>query len=71
MSEKRSPPSGNAVPPSEYDLVLAAIPLLIVAGMALAAVTDQPLYRGLTVGSALALVPVAYGLFGRPPGAAG
>lgn len=54
---------------SRYDLLLAAVPLLLVAGIALAVplATSHDLYLGLATGSVTASVAVGYGLFADPP----
>ncbi|MFC7069442.1 MULTISPECIES: hypothetical protein [Halobaculum] len=71
----REPSSRNTTPvppgagsPSKYDLVLAAVPALLFAGAVGGTRLSLPTPTAAGVGSALAALVVAYGLFVSPPG---
>lgn len=55
--------------PSRYDLLLAAVPVPMVAGAAAAAMSSLPPANGLGVGALLSAMVVVYGLFCDPPAA--
>jgi hypothetical protein len=48
---------------SRYDLLLAAVPVPLVAGVAAAVSSSLPAVSGLGLGSALSMLFVLYGLF--------
>ncbi|QLG27928.1 hypothetical protein HUG10_10345 [Halorarum halophilum] len=55
-------------PPSRHDLLLAAIPTLILLGFLLDHVGALPFARGAVVGPGLAAMLVGYALFVEAPG---
>ncbi|MXR40010.1 hypothetical protein GRX01_01375 [Halobaculum sp. WSA2] len=72
----RDPSSDDVVPgadrvgpvsPSKYDLLLAAVPALLLAGAAAATRLALPASVGTGLGSLLAALLVGYGLFVDPP----
>jgi hypothetical protein len=52
---------------SRYDLLLAAMPVPLAAGVGYAAATGLPTAGGLGVGSLLSAILLAYGLFFDAP----
>ncbi|QZX98324.1 hypothetical protein [Halobaculum rubrum] len=60
-------PGAGLVSPSKYDLLLAAVPTLLVAGAVGAARLALPASVGTGLGSLLAALLVGYGLFVEPP----
>jgi len=61
--------AGRAGPasPSKYDLLLAAVPALLLAGAVGATRLSLPAAVGTGLGSAVAALLVGYGLFVDPP----
>ncbi|GAA0206699.1 hypothetical protein [Halobaculum roseum] len=64
-------PSGagpaGLVSPSKYDLLLAAVPALLLGGTVAAARLALPVSVGTGLGSLFAALLVGYGLFVEPP----
>ena len=72
----RDPSSDDVVPgvgraglvsPSKYDLLLAAVPALLLAGTVAATRLSLPASVGTGLGSLVAALLVGYGLFVEPP----
>ncbi len=65
-----TPSSGSTVETSgisQYDLILAAVPMPLLAGMWVAATTGLPTVGGLGIGSIASGLFVCYGLFVATP----
>lgn len=60
-------PSDVVAAVTRYDLVLAAIPLAIAAGVLLGALPSIPEPLGVAGGGVVALTATMYALFGCPP----
>lgn len=70
MSTKTDPRSGNYVSPARYsrhDLLLAAMPAALVAGISVALTTPLSFTVGLWAGCLLALPLLVYAVFIDPP----
>lgn len=73
VQDPRSNSVGNSIvprsrPPSRHDLLLAAIPTLLLLGFLLDHVGALPFAGGAVVGSGMAAVLVGYALFVEAPG---
>ncbi|MFB6078970.1 MAG: hypothetical protein ABEJ80_08345 [Halarchaeum sp.] len=53
------------------DVVLAAVPLAILAGACASVAVGAPLRTGVTAGGVVAMALINYAMFGDPPGRGG
>lgn len=53
------------------DVVLAAVPLALLAGACASVAAGAPLRTGVTAGGVVAMALVGYAMFGDPPGRGG